>query len=110
MSKKTDFLRSQQNRDKHPESQMTGSAASVTQQQARKGASAKDRQEPHTPKYSNDHNKVGETKPTQKNEGRRTPRSRHDREIIGAGSMNVVEARTGGKGAGRGSRGGGSSR
>ena len=109
MSKKTDFLRSEQNRDKHPESQMAGSAASVTQQQARKSVqrvSAKDRQEPQTPKYSNDHNKVGETKPTQKNEGRRTPKSRHDREIISGGPMNVVQARTGGKGGGRGTRGG----
>ena len=35
----------------------------------------------------------------------RTPKSRHERQIT-AGTMNVVQARTGGKGGGRGTRGG----
>jgi hypothetical protein len=110
MSKKQDFLRSQQSRDKHPESNMVGSAASQTEAARRKsmqGASAQDRQEPHTPKLSNDHNRVGENKPTQKNEGRRTPQSRHERQVMNGG-MNIVQARTGGKGGGRGPQGGGS--
>jgi hypothetical protein len=108
-SKKQDFLRKEQNRDKHPDSKVTGSAAAVEEEQRRKGVqkvSAQDRQEPHTPKLSNDHNKVGETKPTQTNQGRRTPASRHDRQTISGGPMNIVQARTGGKGGGRGSRGG----
>jgi hypothetical protein len=108
MSKKQDFLRSEQNRDKHPDSKMTGSATAV--QEARQRSSvqrvgAADQQEPHTPKYSNDRNKVGESRPTQTNQGRRTPESRHDRQTLN-GPMNVVQARTGGKGGGRGSRGG----
>lgn len=107
MSKKQDFLRSQQSRDKHPESNMAGSASHVQQKMARAGAKASaDKQPPHTPKSSNDHNKMGETHPTQTNQGRRTPESRHDRQSLN-GTMNVVQARTGGKGAGRGTRGGG---
>jgi hypothetical protein len=109
MSKKHDFLRQEQNRDKHPESNMVGSAAAVQQERQRKSVqnvSAQDRGEPRTPKFSNDHNKMGDTKPTQTNQGRRTPRSRHDRQIISGGPMNIVEARAGGKGGGRGSRGG----
>jgi hypothetical protein len=39
-----------------------------------------DKQEPNTGKVENDTNKQGEQKPTQSNEGRRTVRSRHDRE------------------------------
>ena len=39
-----------------------------------------DEQAPLSGKVENDSNKVGEQKPTQKNEGRRTPESRHDRE------------------------------
>lgn len=108
MSKKHDFLRSQQNRDKHPESEMVGSAASVMEAQHRaaaQGTGDADAQAPQQGKIANDHNKVGQTHPTQKNEGRRTPESRHDRETL-AGTMNVVQARTGGKGAGRGPRGG----
>jgi hypothetical protein len=111
MTKKHDFLRSEQSRDKHPESGMVGSASAVQEAQRRQSVenvSDQDRQEPHTPKYSNDHNKMGETKPTQTNQGRRTPQSRHDRQTISGGPMNVVQARTGGKGAGRGPRGGGS--
>jgi hypothetical protein len=110
MSKKLDFLRSEQSRDKHPESGMVGSATDLTAKQVRASAkkASADQQEPHTPKYANDHNKVGETKPTQTNQGRRTPQSRHDRQTISGGPMNIVQARTGGKGGGRGPRGGGS--
>lgn len=39
-----------------------------------------DQQTPQTGKVENDHNKVGNTEPTQKNEGKRTPDSRSDRE------------------------------
>ncbi|MDB5867721.1 MAG: hypothetical protein JWP96_53 [Polaromonas sp.] len=56
-----------------------------------------DHQEPHTGKVENDSNKMGEQKPTQKNEGRRTPESRHDRESH-IGSTNVIRARKGGAG------------
>ena len=108
MSKKQQFLQQEQNRDKHPEKKMVGSAASETEKQMRNSVqqpSAQDRQEPHTRKFSNDHNKMGETTPTQTNEGRRTPQSRHDRQTLNGG-MNVVQARTGGKGGGRGTRGG----
>ena len=62
MSKKHDFLRSEQNRDKHPESGMTGSASSLQEEQRRNSVqdvSQQDRQEPNTPKVSNDHNKLG---------------------------------------------------
>ena len=110
MTKKQDFLRKEQNRDKHPESPMAGSKASVAQQRQRstpKAVSAQDKQQPHSPKLSNDHNKVGNQHPTQTNQGRRTPESRHERQVISGGPMNVVQARTGGKGGGRGPRGGG---
>ena len=39
-----------------------------------------DQQTPQAGKVENDSNKMGEQKPTQKNEGRRTPQSRYDRE------------------------------
>jgi hypothetical protein len=39
-----------------------------------------DKQAPLSGKVENDTNKMGHEKPTQKNEGRRTPQSRHDRE------------------------------
>jgi hypothetical protein len=109
MTKKQDFIRKEQSRDKHPDSKMVGSAASLEQEQQRKSVkrvAAQDRQAPHTGKYSNDHNKVGEARPTQTNQGRRTPQSRHDRQIISSGPTNIVEARSGGKGAGRSPRGG----
>ncbi|HZY17426.1 MAG TPA: hypothetical protein VFE82_03040 [Ramlibacter sp.] len=106
MSKKQDFLRSEQSRDKHPEKMMAGSAADLSARSQAKGNPA-DHQQPHTPKLSNDHNKVGDKAPTQTNQGQRTPQSRHDRQTISGGPMNVVQARTGGKGAGRGPRGGG---
>ena len=62
---------------------------------------------PHTPKLANDHNRTGNQEPTQTNQGRRTPQSRHERQTTAGGPMNVVQARTGGKGGGRGPRGGG---
>jgi hypothetical protein len=42
--------------------------------------SEQDKQADHTGKAVNDHNKLGQGKPTQANEGQRTPTSRHDRE------------------------------
>ena len=39
-----------------------------------------DKQAALSGKVENDTNKLGKEKPTQKNEGRRTPESRHDRE------------------------------
>lgn len=39
-----------------------------------------DQQQPQTGKVENDSNKQGNQAPTQKNEGQRTPQSRHDRE------------------------------
>lgn len=110
MSKKQDFLRGEQNRDAHPESGMRGSAADLAQQAQRAGTPAgadADRQVPHSGKVGNDHNKQGEQAPTQKNEGRRTPESRHDRESQ-LGSHNQSSARRGGAGGGRGPDGGGS--
>ena len=105
MSKKQDFLRSEQNRDKHPERQQVGGAAKETL--AAQGAEAHpDAQEPGSGKIANDHNKVGDQEPTQTNQGRRTPESRHDRQSTGSGPHNVVTARKGG-GAGRTPRGAG---
>jgi hypothetical protein len=48
----------------------------------------------------NDFNKVGEQTPTQKNEGRRTPQSRSDREAQ-IGSDNQSQSRRGGLGSGQ---------
>ena len=39
-------------------------------------ANPQDEQSAHSGKVSNDHNKQGETAPTQRNEARRTPQSR----------------------------------
>jgi len=105
MSKKQQFLRSEQSRDKHPERLQAGSAAelSVTQQRP----DNPDRQEPGTGKVENDHNKKGHQKPTQTNEGRRTPESRHDRQTLAGGPQNQISARKGAGGAGRTPRGGG---
>ncbi len=55
---------------------------------------------PGTGKLANDRNQVGEETPTQKNEGRRSPESRHDR-LTQAGSANQVSARRGGPGGGQ---------
>lgn len=108
MSKKQDFLRSEQSRDKHPEKMMKGSAGQQTEAQQRgtaKGNPA-DYQVPHSGKVANDHNKQGNQPAGQANEGQRTPQSRHDRENL-AGSHNQVSARKGGGGAGRTPRGAG---
>ncbi|MBA2675481.1 hypothetical protein [Ramlibacter sp.] len=53
-----------------------------------------DQQTPHSGKVENDTNKQGEQAPTQKNEGRRTPESRHDREAQ-VGGTNQHKARAG---------------
>ena len=42
--------------------------------------SAQDKQTGRSGKVENDTNKLGKAQATQKNEGRRTPKSRHDRE------------------------------
>jgi len=110
MSKKQEFLQKEQSRDKNPERMMKGSAAEQTAKALRAQAKGNpaDHQLPRTPKVANDRNKMGNTEPTQLNQGKRSPQSRHDRQIIAGGPMNVVQARTGGKGGGRGPRGGGS--
>lgn len=66
-----------------------------------------DKQAPLSGKNENDFNKQGEQPPTQKNEGRRTPESRHDREDHVGGS-NQKQVRTGM--AGQGDKGGPNSR
>ena len=59
---------------------------------------ARDEQTPHTGKVGNNHNKAGEQPLTQKNEAKRTPDSRTDREAhIGGG--NQTQARKGSSGA-----------
>jgi hypothetical protein len=58
-----------------------------------------DKQAPLSGKVENDFNKMGEQKPTQKNEGRRTPQSRHDRDSQ-VGSQNQNRARRGQGGLG----------
>ncbi len=60
-----------------------------------------DKQEPGTGKVENDHNRQGDQDATQKNEGRRTPESRHDRDAH-IGSGNQVQSRQGGGGRGAG--------
>lgn len=109
MSKKQDFIRSEQSRDKHPDRMMKGSAAQQAEEQARAQAKGNpaDFQVPHSGKVANDRNKQGEQSPTQLHQSQRSPESRHDRQTVN-GTMNVTQARTGGKGGGRGSRGGGS--
>lgn len=59
----------------------------------------RDQQEPETGKVANDHNKLGETAPTQKNEGKRTPESRGDRDSQ-LGSSNQNQSRRGKAGSG----------
>lgn len=59
-------------------------------------------------KVANDKNKTGGEAPTQKNEGRRTPESRHDREDHIGGHSNQNQVRTGR--AGQGEKGGPNSR
>ena len=53
-----------------------------------------DKQTPHAGKVENDTNKLGQQSPTQLNQGKRTPDSRHDREAH-VGSTNQVQARKG---------------
>ena len=54
-----------------------------------KKQNSRDEQEPNSGKVANDHNKLGETTPTQKNEGKRTSDSRNDREAqLGSGNQN----------------------
>jgi hypothetical protein len=67
-----------------------------------------DEQVAGTGKVANDKNKVGEEAPTQKNEGRRTVQSRHDREDHIGGKSNQNQVRTGR--AGQGDKGGLASR
>ena len=105
MSKKQDFIRSEQSRDKHPEKMMKGSGTDASMRSQAKGNTA-DHQVPHTGKVANDHNKAGAQEATQTNQAQRTPESRHEREAR-MGGHNQVEATTGGKGTGRGSRGAG---
>ena len=110
MSKKQEFLRKEQSRDKHPERMMKGSAAEQAAQQQAKGhakGNPADHQVAGSGKVANDHNKVGEQAPTQTNQGQRTPESRHDRQSMGSGGHNEVAARKGGGGAGREPRGAG---
>jgi hypothetical protein len=99
MSKKQDFLRNEQSRDKHPERLMKGSAADMTLRGQAKGQMP-DHQQPHTGKVANDHNKAGAGAPTQTHESLRTPQSRHDRESHMGGS-NQSQSRTGGAGGGQ---------
>ncbi len=54
-----------------------------------------DKQQPGTGKVENDHNQQGNQEPTQRNEGQRTPQSRHDRDAH-VGSSNQVQSRQGG--------------
>lgn len=65
--------------------------------------SKKQKKAPGSGKLANDHNKQGAQAATQTHESQRTPESRHDRDTQ-VGSHNVKEARTGGKGAGRGDK------
>ena len=51
----------------------------------------------HGGKVENDTNKTGAQEPTQKNEGRRTPQSRNDRESH-IGSSNQTQSRRGNSG------------
>ena len=59
-----------------------------------KNQSPADKQQPKTGKVENDRNKLGETTPTQKNEGERTPESRGDRDTH-LGSDNQTQSRRG---------------
>ena len=56
-----------------------------------------DEESGHGGKVENDTNKTGAQEPTQKNEGRRTPQSRHDRESH-IGSGNQTQSRRGNSG------------
>jgi len=61
-----------------------------------------DKQAPLSGKVENDFNKMGNQPPTAKNEGQRTPQSRHDREAkIGNNQSKKRQASVGGKPGGR---------
>ncbi len=62
-------------------------------------AKAKAQEPAHGGKVANDTNKQGAEKPTRKNEGQRTPESRHDREAH-VGSQNQTQSREGAGGIG----------
>ena len=64
-----------------------------------KKTAPQDRQAARSGKNDNDHNRLGDTRPTQKNEGRRTPASRHDREAK-VGGDNQSQSRRSSRGAG----------
>ena len=64
-----------------------------------KSQNPQDRQAPLSGKVENDFNKVGEQRPTQKNEGKRSPKSRHDRESH-IGGDNQSQTRRGAGGIG----------
>ena len=59
----------------------------------------RDEQAPQSGKVENDRNKLGNTLPTQKNEGKRTPASRSDQESQ-LGSSNQNQSRRGKAGSG----------
>ena len=62
-----------------------------------------DRQEPGQNKVENDHNRMGNQAPTQKNEGQRTPESRSDRtNHIGSGNQSQSRQGNSDSGGGRG--------
>lgn len=66
MSKKQEFLRDEQSRDKHPERVQVGSPA-VAADAAEKARPSVDQQAPGEGKVANDRNKMGEQAPTQLN-------------------------------------------
>jgi hypothetical protein len=68
--------------------------------------SPRDKQAPLSGKVENDTNRQGDQRPTQKNEGRRTPESRHDRESH-VGGENQTQARRGAPNSGVPRKGGG---
>ena len=68
----------------------------------------RDKQAGLSGKVENDTNKLGDMRPTQKNEGRRTPQSRHDRDAR-LGSENQSQSRRGAPGSGMAPKGGGRS-
>jgi len=64
-----------------------------------KSQNPRDKQAPQSGKVENDSNRMGEQRPTQKNEGKRSPKSRHDRES-NVGGDNQTQARRGAGGIG----------
>ncbi len=63
-----------------------------------KAAKERDKQTPQSGKVENDHNKMGAQAATQKNEGKRTPESRNDRDTH-VGGNNQTQSRQGGPGS-----------